>query len=96
MPMYDYSCARCEMQFEAIRPVSHREAAQCPSCQSPTQVELSRATAAGIVSRSGWVPQSHAQRLAGASIRGPGTRSTSRRSNVLHVCAGKNCSYCGT
>lgn len=96
MPLYDYACARCDVQFEAIRPVSNRHAAQCPSCQSAAQVELSQANAAGIVSRSGWAPQSHAQRLAGATIRGPGTRSTGRRSNVLRVCAGKNCSYCGT
>ncbi len=96
MPIYDYSCGRCDVHFEAIRPMSNRHEVQCPSCQSTAQVELSQTNVAGIVSRAGWTPQSNAQRLAGATIRGPGTGSASRPSNVLHVCAGKHCSYCGT
>jgi putative FmdB family regulatory protein len=99
MPLYDYHCVGCDELFEAIRPVSMREKSQtCPSCANASQVFLVMTGFASIATKSRWEPASDAERLAGASVRGPGAvRSGGKaaRGNVLHACAGKGCAYCG-
>lgn len=98
MPLYDYHCVECDELFEAIKPVALRDGAvACPVCGSDRHVFLVMTGFASITTKSRWEPASAAQRLAGASIRGPGATPrgiTPTRSNVLHVCAGKNCAYC--
>jgi putative FmdB family regulatory protein len=98
MPLYDYHCVDCDKMFEAIRSVSMRDGSvNCPACGEANRVFLVMTGFATIATNSRWKPASDAERLAGAPIRGPGSRSNGRnpsRGNVLHVCAGKSCSYC--
>ncbi len=98
MPMYDYHCVECDELFEAIRPVARRdEPANCPVCGNASHVFLVVTGFASIATKNRWEPASDAERLAGASVRGPGVTKhgkTSTRSTVLHACAGKSCAYC--
>lgn len=98
MPLYDYQCVECDELFEAIKPVALRDGpVVCPVCSSASHVFLVMTGFASIATKSRWEPASDAERLAGAPIRGPGAvkrGKTASRSNVLHVCAGKNCDYC--
>jgi putative FmdB family regulatory protein len=32
MPLYDYECAACKRDFEAVRSIADRKAAPCPTC----------------------------------------------------------------
>ena len=42
MPIYEYYCADCNLEYEAIRPASQAEApAPCKDCQQPGQRQLS-------------------------------------------------------
>ncbi len=99
MPLYDYHCVTCDELFEAIRSVSSRDdSVACPSCESSDGVFMVMTGFASITTKSRWEPASNAERLAGGSVRGPGVSAPGRsaaRGNVLHVCVGKSCSYCG-
>ena len=35
MPMYDYQCASCGHQLEAIQKISAAPLVDCPACQAP-------------------------------------------------------------
>ncbi|MBY8938261.1 FmdB family zinc ribbon protein [Pseudomonas fluorescens] len=35
MPMYDYQCASCGHQLEAIQKISEAPLVDCPACQAP-------------------------------------------------------------
>lgn len=98
MPLYDYHCVECNEVFEAIKPVALRDGrVACPICSSASHVFLVMTGFASIATKRRWEPASATERLAGAPIRGPGATQrgiTSTRSNVLHVCGGKNCAYC--
>ena len=38
MPIYEYFCSRCKMEFELMRPFSEAgKEAKCPKCHSPAQ-----------------------------------------------------------
>ena len=38
MPVYEYSCSKCGLEFEALRPVSKSDdPANCPKCGAPAQ-----------------------------------------------------------
>lgn len=99
MPLYEYHCVDCDELFESIRSVARRdEEVACPVCANSSSVFLVMTGFAAIATKSSWRPGSEAERLAGASIRGPGAERrgiTAARGNVLHVCAGKGCGYCG-
>ena len=42
MPIYEFYCASCNMEFEAIRPVSQADApAPCKVCGKPGERQLS-------------------------------------------------------
>ena len=42
MPIYEYYCAKCDVDFELIRPVSQSDsAADCNKCGEPAQRQLS-------------------------------------------------------
>ena len=42
MPIYEYYCANCNVEYEAIRPASQADApAPCKSCNEPGQRQLS-------------------------------------------------------
>ena len=34
MPMYDFKCLNCEMEFEAFFPVKYKDTGSCPYCLS--------------------------------------------------------------
>ncbi len=99
MPLYEYHCVDCNELFESIRSVARRDdEVACPVCANSSSVFLVMTGFATIATKSRWEPASGAERLAGGSIRGPGVAQPGRsvaRGNVLHVCAGKGCGYCG-
>ena len=42
MPIYEYYCAKCEHEFELIRPVARsNDTAPCSLCDEPAQRQLS-------------------------------------------------------
>ena len=42
MPIYEYYCADCKLEYEAIRPASQADApVPCKTCQQPGQRQLS-------------------------------------------------------
>ena len=42
MPIYEYYCADCNLEYEAIRPAAQADApAPCKTCQQPGQRQLS-------------------------------------------------------
>ncbi len=42
MPIYEYYCAKCDVDFELIRPVSQSDsAAECSKCGEPAKRQLS-------------------------------------------------------
>ena len=53
MPIYDYRCAACEHELEAIQKMSDDKLVDCPACEKP---ELRKQlSAAGFrLSGSGW------------------------------------------
>lgn len=40
MPLYDYQCASCEHQFEAMQKISAAALTDCPACQAPALKKL--------------------------------------------------------
>ena len=40
MPMYDYQCASCGHQLEAIQKISAAPLTDCPACQAPALKKL--------------------------------------------------------
>ena len=99
MPLYDYHCVECDEMFESIKPIALRDdAVECPVCEKTSSVFLVMTGFASIVTKQRWEPASNAERLAGAPVRGPGVARAGRstaRGNVLHVCSGSSCGYCG-
>ena len=52
MPMYDYQCASCGHQLEAIQKISEAPLVDCPACQAP---ELKKMLLGRLrLSGSGW------------------------------------------
>jgi len=42
MPLYEYRCPECDVEFEQIRPLSQaNEAAPCPRCHQPAKRKIS-------------------------------------------------------
>ena len=42
MPIYEYYCAKCDAEYELLRPVSKAtETAPCPTCGGPGDRQLS-------------------------------------------------------
>ncbi len=42
MPVYEYYCAKCDYEFELIRPVStSNESSPCNQCEEPARRQLS-------------------------------------------------------
>jgi putative FmdB family regulatory protein len=42
MPIYEYSCPGCELDFELLRPISKSgEKAECPRCDGNAEKKLS-------------------------------------------------------
>lgn len=42
MPLYEYYCPTCRVEFEQLRPISQAsEDAACPTCQGAAQKQLS-------------------------------------------------------
>ena len=42
MPIYEYYCSKCDIDFELIRPVSQSDSpAECKECGEPGQRQLS-------------------------------------------------------
>jgi len=43
MPIYEYHCAHCDMDFERLRPLrAANEATACPNCQAESLRKISR------------------------------------------------------
>ena len=43
MPIYEYTCSKCQKKFELLKPMSQAgEAASCPSCGGKAERVLSR------------------------------------------------------
>jgi len=53
MPIYDYRCAACDHELEAIQKMSDDRLVDCPACEKP---ELKKQLSAGgfRLSGSGW------------------------------------------
>lgn len=42
-PIYDYSCEKCDLEFEIIKPMSeHQSTEPCPQCGNQARQDLSR------------------------------------------------------
>ncbi|MBC8751830.1 MULTISPECIES: FmdB family zinc ribbon protein [Paraburkholderia] len=97
MPLYDMRCPSCGGIFEKLLAVSMRDnVLDCPYCEQcvvPETMITARNVQLNITER--WRPQSQAEQLTGAGVKGPGTRAEAGRASVLHVCKGGNCSLCG-
>lgn len=53
MPIYEYQCAGCGHQLEALQKISDEPLRDCPACQKPTLNKL--VSAAGFqLKGSGW------------------------------------------
>jgi len=37
MPLYEYTCSKCDFQFEEMVPYDHRHEMRCPQCGEPEQ-----------------------------------------------------------
>jgi putative FmdB family regulatory protein len=96
MPLYDMRCPACEGIFEKLLAVSQREqAVECPYCeQSVAPQTMITARNLKVNVSETWRPRNQAEQLTGAGAGGPGTRTGAKRSSVLHVCKGGNCSLC--
>jgi putative FmdB family regulatory protein len=46
MPIYEYECADCHYQFEALVPFAHRDEIACEKCASPAVTRLASTFAA--------------------------------------------------
>ena len=53
MPMYDYQCASCGHQLEAIQKISAAPLVDCPACQAP-ELKKMLSMPGFRLSRSGW------------------------------------------
>lgn len=40
MPLYDYECPKCELQFNELKPMAERKTAQCPGCEYPQAPQI--------------------------------------------------------
>jgi putative FmdB family regulatory protein len=55
MPLYDYECAACSRDFEAVRSIAERKAAPCPYCGNLGHIIPPQGRGPGItVFRAGW------------------------------------------
>lgn len=97
MPLYDIRCRACSGIFERLLPLAklHSEIA-CPYCAAAIPAAPMPSTAAAVRVLHAWRPRSKLEQLAGKKVSGPGAATHVRRSNVLHVCKGSDCSICGT
>ncbi|CEL30985.1 MULTISPECIES: FmdB family zinc ribbon protein [Pseudomonas] len=53
MPMYDYQCASCGHQLEAIQKISDAPLVDCPACQAP-ELKKQLSMPGFRLSGSGW------------------------------------------
>ena len=35
MPLYEFLCKKCQIRFEALKPIEERHNANCPKCKKP-------------------------------------------------------------
>jgi putative FmdB family regulatory protein len=55
MPLYDYECATCKRDFEAVRRIADRKVAPCPACGNQGRIIPPHGRGPGIISfREGW------------------------------------------
>ncbi len=53
MPIYEYQCAQCQHEFEALQKMSDAPLTDCPKCQQPSLTK--KISAAGFrLAGSGW------------------------------------------
>ena len=53
MPIYDYRCAACDHELEAIQKMSDDRLVDCPACEKP-ELKKQLSTAGFRLSGSGW------------------------------------------
>jgi putative FmdB family regulatory protein len=47
MPIYEYQCEQCQVQFEALVPFEHRDEAACEACGVAAATRLASTFASG-------------------------------------------------
>ena len=96
MPFYDFRCPSCEGIFERMLPMARLHSAiSCQYCQAELNAIPIPSGSARVRVTESWRPSSTVEQLTGKKAHGPGAASGARRSNVLHVCKGSDCSLCG-
>jgi putative FmdB family regulatory protein len=81
MPIYEYSCTKCQNRFEQLRPLSKSdEDSECPKCKAPAKRTISK-----FVSRFK-DDLSYLSHMANASGGG---------GSSCGGCSSTNCSTCG-
>lgn len=96
MPLYDFRCPSCAGIFERLLPMAGLHAViACQYCQAELSAVPIPSGSARVRVASNWRPSSQTEYLTGKKAHGPGAVSGARRSNVLHVCKGSDCSLCG-
>lgn len=96
MPLYDFRCPHCAGIFERLLPMSALDGAiACTYCKAAFTAVPIPSGAPRVKVNASWRPSTQAEFLTGKKAQGPGAVSGARRSNVLHVCKGSDCSLCG-
>ena len=81
MPIYEYSCTKCQHKFEQLKPISKSdEDAECPKCKKPAKRTISKFTSRIQADLSYLSHMSNATSGGGSSCGG---------------CSSTNCSSCG-
>lgn len=82
MPIYEYSCAACNLKFEKIQKISESATAICPNCNNAEQVKKLISATNFRLKGSGWYetdfksPNEVKRNLASDSDTPPATTNT--------------------
>ena len=81
MPIYEYSCTKCNNKFEQLRPISQCDQdAECPKCKKPAKRAVSKFVSRTQADLSYLSHMANSMPSSGSSCSG---------------CSSSNCSTCG-
>jgi len=84
MPFYEYRCADCGHELEAMQKISDAPLSDCPACAKPALVK--RVSAAGFLLKgSGWYQ---------SDFKDKGSKPKDKAADAGHTCGTGSCPAC--
>jgi len=84
MPFYEYRCAECGHEFEAMQKMSDAPLTDCPECGKPALAKL--VSASGFLLKgSGWYQ---------TDFKNKGSKSQDKSADTGHDCGSGACPTC--